>query len=108
MTIGERIKNRRIELDLTQDDLAAKMGFKHKASIHRIETGKSDITSSQVVQFAHALNTTVAYIMGWEEEEHLFSELHGMWDLMDESQKRTFLSLGYALLNTDNPHTGKA
>lgn len=108
MTIGERIRNRRIELDLTQDDLAARLGYKHRSSITRIEADGENIKQSQIVAFAHALNTSVAYIMGWEDAPDLLSELHDLWDLMDESQKRTFLSLGRALVNTNDPHTGKA
>ena len=35
MTTGELIKQRRIELGMTQEELASKMGFKTKASISR-------------------------------------------------------------------------
>lgn len=69
MTIGERIARRRKDLGLTQDELAKKMGYKSKAAISKIETNVNDITQSTVVKFAEVLDTSVAYLMGWEEEQ---------------------------------------
>lgn len=63
-TIYERIRARRIELGLTVEELAKKMGYKDKSSISKIENGKADIPQSKVIAFARALNTTTAYLMG--------------------------------------------
>ena len=63
-TIHERIRARRIELGLTVEELAKKMGYKDKSSISKIENGKADIPQSKVIAFARALNTTTAYLMG--------------------------------------------
>ena len=68
-TIGQRIRDRRKELDMSQEELAAKLGYKHKSSIGKIENGQQDIVQSKVVEIAHALDTTVAFLMGWEEEQ---------------------------------------
>lgn len=68
MQIGDRIAKRRKELGLTQDELAARTGYKSKAAISKIETNVNDITQSAVVKFAEALDTSVAYLMGWEEK----------------------------------------
>ena len=68
MQIGERIKRRRQELEWSQRDLADKMGYNH-STITRIETGKIDISQSRVVQFSEVLGVSIAYLMGWEEEE---------------------------------------
>ena len=67
--IGENIAKRRKELGLTQEDLAARMGYKSKSSINKIEMGVNDIPQSKVVAFAEVLHTTPAYLMGWVEEE---------------------------------------
>ena len=64
--IGDRIKARREELGMTQEELAEKVGYKHKTSISRIEKNKSDIFQSDIVKFAKALDTTPAHLMGWE------------------------------------------
>ena len=67
MLIGDRISTRRKELGMTQSELAKKMGYKSKAAISKIETNVNDITQSAVVKFANALDTSIAYLMGWEE-----------------------------------------
>lgn len=66
--VGEQIKKRRIELGLTQEELAKKLGYKSNTTINKIELGINDITQSKVIEFAKALNTTPAYIMGWNTE----------------------------------------
>lgn len=65
--IGKKIKKRRESLGITQEELAAKLGYKNKSSIAKIETGANDIVQSKVLEFAKALDTTVAYLMGWND-----------------------------------------
>ena len=67
MTIGDRIRQRRNELEWSQRDLAAKMGYNNNSTITRIENGKVDIPQSRIIQFADVLGVSVAYLMGWEE-----------------------------------------
>lgn len=67
-TLYDRIKSRRLEMGLTVEDLAHKMGYKDKSSISKIENGKADIPQSKIAAFADALETTPAYLMGWEEK----------------------------------------
>lgn len=67
--IGKRIKQKREELKITQEELAVKLGYKSKTTIAKIENGTNDIVQSKVVEFAKALNTTVAYLMGWDDNE---------------------------------------
>ena len=71
MNIGERIKNRREELGLSQDELAKKMGYTSRSTINKVEKGINDVTQTNVVKYAKALDTTVAYLMGWDESERL-------------------------------------
>lgn len=66
--IGNRIKECRENLGLTQEQLAQKLGYKSKTTINKIEKGINDITQSKVKDFADVLNTTPAYLMGWEED----------------------------------------
>lgn len=66
MTIGERIKQRRIELNLSQDELAQKVGYKSRSSINKIELSRS-LPLSKVQKMADALETTPAFLMGWKE-----------------------------------------
>lgn len=68
MKIGERIKLRRIELGWSLQELADRMGYANKSTVARVETGKIDPPQSKVVKFAEVLNTSVADLMGWNEE----------------------------------------
>ena len=56
-----------MELGLTVEELANKMGYKDKSSISKIENGKADIPTSKVIAFARALETTTAYLLGVED-----------------------------------------
>lgn len=67
MTIGERIKQRRIELGLTQLDLAIRLGNKSRASVCTVEKDKEDLTTTRIQQYAAALETTPSYLMGWKD-----------------------------------------
>jgi repressor LexA len=69
MTIGERIKEKRKEKGWTQRELAAKMGYSHHSTLARIETGQVDVSQTRIVQFAEVLGVSIAYLMGWIEEE---------------------------------------
>ncbi len=66
MDIGERIRYRREQLELTQEELARKIGYKSKTSINKIELGIQNLKQSKIKAIADALQTTPGYIMGWE------------------------------------------
>lgn len=59
------IKARRLELGMTQAELAAKCGYSDHTTINRIEKGKHDITISKLKQIASALDTTPLDLLGW-------------------------------------------
>lgn len=67
--IGNRIRSKREELGLSQEELKNKTGYSNRSMIARIERGDINITSSKIESIAKALDTTPAYIMGWDEEE---------------------------------------
>lgn len=70
-SIGKRIKICREALGLTQAELAKKVGYKSNTTINKIELDINDIPLSKVKDFAKALNTTTAYLMGWEDKNDL-------------------------------------
>lgn len=68
MTVADRIKNLRMELGMSQAELAAKIGIKNKSSICKIESHGNNITLKDIARIAEALNTTSAFLLGWEDE----------------------------------------
>ncbi|GAB1476252.1 hypothetical protein MASR2M70_10860 [Bacillota bacterium] len=68
MDMYEKIKQCRINLKMTQDDLAKKTGYESRSSIAKIEAGHVDLPQSKIVAFAQALNTSPAYLMGWIDD----------------------------------------
>ena len=65
-TLYDRIKARRKELNMSQEELANKLGYKSRSSVNKIEKGENDIPQSKIDAFAKALDTTPSYLMGWE------------------------------------------
>ena len=63
MSIGEKIKQRRIELGMSQRDLAEKMLYNHHSTIAKIETGDVDPSYSRILQFSEILNVPVSFLI---------------------------------------------
>jgi transcriptional regulator with XRE-family HTH domain len=67
MRIGDRIKDRRKQLKMSADELAAKLG-KDRSTIYRYEKGDIENLPLDILEpIAKALHTTPQYLMGWEE-----------------------------------------
>ena len=64
-TIGYRIRVRREELGLSQEELGKRLGYKSRSSINKIELDQRNLTQPKIKAIADALETTPAYIMGW-------------------------------------------
>ena len=70
MSIGQRIKILRIQQGLSIDDLAYKLG-KNRTTIYRYENGDiENLPLSILDSLANALNTTPAYLMGWNDSKN--------------------------------------
>lgn len=94
MDIGERIRNRRIELNLGVDDLAQKLG-KNRATIYRYENGDIENMPIAVIEpLAKALQTTPAYLTGWSSEKRpkLQDKLEQFIDLLTASTGVSFFN----------------
>lgn len=67
--IGKNIMEARKRAGLTQEELASRVGYKTKSAINKIEMGTRDLPQRKIVQFAKALDTSPAALMGWIDEE---------------------------------------
>ena len=67
MTVGQRIKARRRDLDINADFLAQRVGVS-RATIFRYENGDIEkVPGDTLANIAKVLNTTPAHLMGWED-----------------------------------------
>lgn len=62
MTVGETVKKLRLERGLTQEDLAALAGYKHKSSINKIETDQVKMSQEKIKDVATALGVTPDFL----------------------------------------------
>ena len=60
--MGNRIRVRREEIGMTQEELATKVGYKSRTSINKIELGKTDIGQMIIISIAEALNVPTRFI----------------------------------------------
>lgn len=69
MSIGQRIKIMRKQQGLSIDELALKLG-KNRTTVYRYENGDIENLPLGILDsLADALNTTPAYLMGWNTDE---------------------------------------
>lgn len=67
MAIGQRIKSRRMQMKMSADELAKRLG-KDRSTIYRYEKGDIENLPLDILEpIANALNTTPQYLMGWDE-----------------------------------------
>lgn len=69
MKLGDLIKKRREELNLTQEELADLLNYKSKSTINKIEKNINDIPFSKLEDFAKVLKVDLAYLLGWGIEK---------------------------------------
>ncbi|MDW2797731.1 helix-turn-helix transcriptional regulator [Clostridium boliviensis] len=73
---GQRIKERRNQLEMSADDVAAQLGVS-RSTIFRYENGHIEKVPANVLEkLAGILKTTPAYLMGWQDD--CFE--HPSWD----------------------------
>lgn len=73
MTVGDRIRNRRLELGLTIEQLSNALNIS-RATAYRYEGNYIDkLPVTTLEPLAKVLRTTPAYLMGWEEENDAFT-----------------------------------
>lgn len=71
MEMNQRIKERRLALNMTQEELAHKLGMQ-KSAIAKYESGRvENIKRSVLAKMAELLECSPAYLMGWDDEQPL-------------------------------------
>lgn len=84
MGLKENIKNKRIERKMTLEDLAKSVGVSRQ-TIQRYESGViGNIPSDKIELIARALDTSPAYLMGWEQIDTNFSGKEAPKEIYDK------------------------
>lgn len=71
MTVGERMKKRRLELGIKAEIIAEAAGISRSTLFRWEKGGVEKLPIKNLVPIATALRTTVSYLMGWENEDAL-------------------------------------
>lgn len=105
IALGKRITQRRQEINMTMDELAHLMGYKHRSSIQKLENGENGLPSDKVEELAGYLQMDPAELMGWIR---LDAKNHGMTKLVQKafeqvmpSEEEFKLLNDMAMLNAD-------
>lgn len=86
MTIYERIKQLRISLGVSQEELAKRVGYAGRSAISKVENGSRDISRSMVAKYAAALNVSPTYLLfgdgenkgSGSQEQELLTVFHAL------------------------------
>lgn len=74
MKLYTNIKARRLQLGMSQQELAEKLGYTDRSMISKIEKGEVDLTTSKIFAFAKALSLTASELMDWDNENTIAGE----------------------------------
>ena len=98
MTVGERIKELRIQKKLTQTELAGLVNFSY-IQVGMYETNKSNLSADVLNRMAAALDTSTDYIMKGTQDEAVAAQL------TDKELLKQFKQV--ELLNQEDKHLVK-
>lgn len=102
MTVGERIKEKRLEKGIAQIDLALKCGIS-KQTLYKYENNiVTNIPLNKITDLAVALNVTESYLMGWEDVEIVVEMANTDVALSNMSNRLKEYALRLATLNSED------
>ena len=86
MEIGQKIKTLREEKGMTLEELGNKVGV-GKSTVRKWETGMiANMRRDKIAKVASALETSPAYLMGWEQIDSNFSGKEAPKEIYDKSK----------------------
>lgn len=85
--LGGKIRYRRQQLNISQQELAEAVGYTSKGMISNIEAGRVNIPMDKLVMIAHCLSVKPSYLLSDEQapDMKLYEKIS---DLSDEEQKQ--------------------
>ena len=88
MTIGEKIRVRRNQLNMTMEDLGKAIGVQRSA-INKYEKDLIDFKTSTILALSKALNVSVFYLLDEDPHEELSSDDKALLDAYHEADSIT-------------------
>ena len=102
MGIAENIKKRRMELNLSQQELANALGYKSRSTIAKIESGENEVPFSMIPKYARALDTSVEYIKTGIEADPMLLTYHQEEGNISHKNVAVILAGGKSTRNMQN------
>ena len=98
--VGQKIKEKRNKLGLTQEKLAEKCGLSVGYIAH-IERGSKSLSLETAVKIADILNVSIDYLIIDEiqEENRVLNSLETELNSMNPKQKHKFIRLARVIIN---------
>ncbi len=96
--ISDRICMRRLQLNMSQDELAKKLGYKTRSTIAKIEAGVNDVSSAKLCDIAKALSVSPEYLLsGSTSNQEVFvakenEEFNRLFSLLYEDEKEIIVA----------------
>lgn len=84
MTIGDKLKQLRLEREWSQEQVARMMGYKSRSTINKIELGVNEITQSKIVAFANLFGVEPWMLLN--DEPLNIEAIKSQWALTDKEQ----------------------
>lgn len=100
-SMGTRIKNLRLENNMTLEELGNKVGV-GKSTVRKWENGMiANMRRDKIAKLADALNVSPAYLMGWNESSAPAATIE-LYNVHCETKNEADLVLSYRKLNEHN------
>ena len=100
-SMGTRIKNLRLENNMTLEELGNKVGV-GKSTVRKWENGMiANMRRDKIAKLADALNVSPAYLMGWNESSGPAATIE-LYNVHCETKNEADLVLSYRKLNEHN------
>lgn len=84
MTIGDKIKQLRIEREWSQEQVARMLGYKSRSTINKIELGINELTQSKIVAFANLFGVEPWQLLN--DEPLNMAEIKSQWERTDRER----------------------
>lgn len=88
MSVGQNIRKAREEKQMTQDELAKRMGYKSRSTIARIESGDNDVSQSKLKKFSEILDVSISFLLDGDDPTNPASESDEPSPTLNERDKR--------------------